>query len=140
MNTVARAAAWRVLPVIFVHIAAGFWIDEVQSSGPYVIRNLIPLAILLLLATLTLLRGAGRWTGSGVRMLLGTIGFSIPALGLSAYLHYAFSVNLNELFTSAEQSVQVFRYLPLYTTGAGGIGFLIGWIIGRNAQDASTKA
>ena len=26
-----------------------------------------------------------------------------------------------------------FRYLPVYTIVAGGIGFAIGWIVGRNA-------
>jgi hypothetical protein len=27
---------------------------------------------------------------------------------------------------------QLFRFLPLYTTGAGAIGGAIGWIAGRN--------
>ena len=66
-------------------------------------------------------------------MPLGTLGFAIPALGLSVYLHYAYAVNLNDMFTDAHYPDRVFRYLPLYTLVAGGIGFAIGWIVGRNA-------
>lgn len=95
-------------------------------------RNLAPPAIVLLLAAITLWRGNGHWTGSGWRLPLGTAGFAIPALGLSLYLHYAFSVNLNEMFSGTSEPGQLFRFLPFYTTGAGGIGFVIGWIVGRN--------
>ena len=31
-----------------------------------------------------------------------------------------------------EQPAQLFRFLPVYTLVAGGIGFIIGWIVGRN--------
>ena len=41
------------------------------------------------------------WTGAGKRLPLGLIGFAIPTLGLSIYLHYAYSVNLNGMFTAA---------------------------------------
>ncbi len=37
------------------------------------------------------------------------------------------------MFTDARFPDRVFRYLPLYTLVAGGIGFAIGWIVGRNA-------
>ena len=47
------------------------------------------------------------------------------------YLHYAYSVNLNGLFSDAQQPEQLFRFLPAYTMFAGGIGFAIGWIVGR---------
>ena len=66
------------------------------------------------------------------RWPLGLLGFSIPALGLSVYLHYAYSVNLNGMFDDAVQPARVFRFLPAYTLVAGGIGFVIGWIVGRN--------
>ena len=65
-------------------------------------------------------------------MPLGTLGFAIPALGLSTYLHYAYSVNLDDMFSTAPFPDRVFRYLPVYTLVAGGIGFAIGWIAGRN--------
>ena len=85
-----------------------------------------------ILALLTLYRGGGKWSGAGLRMPLGTLGFAVPALGLSLYLHFAYSVNLGGMFTDAPYPERVFRYLPLYTLVAGGIGFAIGWIIGRN--------
>ena len=127
-----KLTAWRLLPVIFISVAAAFWFNDVQEGGPYVLRNLIPLAILVLLSGLVLLRGGGHWTGSGKRLPLGVIGYSIPALGLAIYLHYAYSTNLNDLFTDAAHPDRIFQYLPVYTTVAGGIGFAIGWIAGRN--------
>ena len=87
---------------------------------------------MLALSVLSVWRGEGRWGGPGLRLALGTIGFAIPAVGLSVYLHYAYSVNLNDLFTGTDHPMQLFRFLPYYTTLAGGIGFAIGWIVGRN--------
>ena len=132
MDDAGRHTVARLLPVLLMTIAAGAWFAEVQQGGPYLVRNLVPLAVLLLLSGLTLQRGAGRWSGAGMRMPLGTLGFAIPALGLSAYLHYAYAVNLNGMFDDALYPGRVFRYLPLYTLVAGGIGFAIGWIVGRN--------
>jgi hypothetical protein len=36
------------------------------------------------------------------------------------------------MFTDAEFPDRIFQFLPVYTTVAGGIGFAIGWIVGRN--------
>jgi hypothetical protein len=127
-----RFSAWRLLPVILISLAAGFWFNDVQEGGPYVLRNLVPLLLLVLLSALALVSGKGHWAGSSKRLPLGVIGYSIPALGLGLYLHYAYSVNLNDMFTDAALPERVFRYLPIYTTVAGGIGFAIGWIAGRN--------
>ena len=128
----ARLVVVRLLPVAMLMAAAGFWFYDVQAGGPWFARNLVPPVIILLLALVTLLYGRGQWAGSGWRWPLGTVGYAIPALGLSVYLHYAYAVNLNDLFAAAEGSGQLFRFLPVYTTAAGGIGFAIGWIIGRN--------
>ncbi len=122
----------RLLPVILVTLAAAAWFNDVQGGGPWVLRNVLPLVVLVLLSWYTLHRGAGRWTGNSMRLPLATLGFAIPALGLSVYLHYAYSVNLNGLFDDAQFPGRVFRYLPAYTLVAGGIGAAIGWIVGRN--------
>ncbi len=132
MNATVQGVAIRLLPVIIVLVAVAAWFNEVQDGGLYVSRNLVPPFTIVLLAALTLVRGGGRWTGSGWRMLLGTIGFAVPAIGLAAYLHYAFSVNLDGLFDHG--SSQLFRFLPIYTFFAGIIGFAIGWIAGRNIR------
>ncbi len=123
---------WRLLPVIFIALAAGFWFNDVQDGGPHVHRNLLPLAILIALAWFTLRRGGGSWGGAGPRYPLATLGFAVPALGLAIYLHYAYSVNLNDMFSDAPYPDRIFRYLPVYTIGAGAIGYVIGWIVGRN--------
>lgn len=132
MNPGTATLVVRLIPVLLVTVAAGAWFHDVQQGGPWVVRNLVPLAALLLLSLVTLRRGGGRWSGAGMRMPLGTLGFAIPALGLSAYLHYAYAVNLNDMFADAQYPDRVFRYLPAYTLVAGGIGFSIGWIAGRN--------
>lgn len=132
METADKYLVVRLLPVLLVCAATGFWFADVQQGGPWVLRNQLPLVALLGLSFATLRRGDGRWSGNGMRMPLGTLGFAIPALGLAAYLHYAYSINLNDMFGAAESPHRVFRYLPAYTLVAGGIGFAIGWIVGRN--------
>ena len=127
-----RLTLVRLLPLILLVVAAAAWINDVQGGGPFVLRNLVPPTVVLILAAITLQRGGGTWTGSGWRLPLGVIGFAVPALGLSIYLHYAYTVNLNELFSGATNPEQLFRFLPVYTLVAGGIGFAIGWIVGKN--------
>ena len=108
MSHRARLTAIRVLPLLLLTIAAGAWFNEVQQGGPYVLRNLLPPVVLLFFATLTVWRGDGNWTGRGWRWPLGLVGFAIPALGLSMYLHYAYSVNLNGMFDDAEQPTRLY--------------------------------
>ncbi len=132
MRVEQKYTLWRLLPVVLVAAAAAIWFNDVQGNGPYVFRNVIPLALLVLLSGAALHRGRGNWLGSGKRLPLGIVGYAIPALGLSLYLHYAYAVNLNDMFTDAAYPDQIFRYLPIYTIVAGGIGFAIGWIVGRN--------
>ena len=127
-----RLTVVRILPVLSLLVAAAVWFNDVHLNSQYILRNLLPLGIVLALSVLTVWRGKGSWTGCGWRLALGTLGFAIPALGLSLYLHYAYAVNLNEMFTGTESPMQLFRFLPYYTTVAGGIGFAIGWIVGRN--------
>ena len=123
----------RLLPVVFVLLAAVAYVFHVEGRDSYALRNALPMLIVLLLAATTLYRGGGRWTGSGSGWLLGTLGFAIPALGLSMYLHYGYATDLNGIYSQAIYPQELFRFLPIYTIGAGSIGFAIGWIIGRNA-------
>ncbi len=116
--------ALAALALFFIVLAA--WFADVQGDGPYLLRNLLPPLAAIMLAYLGL-RGGRR-----PKLLLAAAGFAIPAVGLSAYLHYAYSVNLNDLFAGSSQPGEVFRFLPIYTSGAGLIGAAIGWIVGRN--------
>lgn len=120
------------MPVAAGLLATGWWFAGVQADSGYVAINMLPLAVLFALCAVTLWRGGGRWTGGGYRLPLGTLGFAIPALGLAAYLHYAYAVNLNGMFDAAADPLRLFLYLPAYTLVAGAIGFGIGVIVGRN--------
>lgn len=122
----------KLSPLVVVTGAAAVWFNHVQDGGPYVLRNLLPPTLLVLLAFITLWRGNGRWTGAGWKLPLATVGFAMPALGLSLYLHYAYAVNLNDMFGDAIQPGQLFRFLPAYTLFAAAIGAAIGWTVGRN--------
>ena len=122
----------RLLPVLFITVAATAYIMDVEGPDAYAARNTMPVLVLLILSALTLLRGKGNWATAGWSWPLGTIGFAIPALGLSLYLHHAYSIELDSLFGESRQPQELFRYMPIYTVVAGGIGFAIGWIVGRN--------
>ena len=132
MAKATRLILIRLLPVLFITAAATAYIMDVEGPNAYAIRNTVPVVLLLVLSALTLLQGKGNWTGAGWSWPLGTLGFAIPALGLSLYLHHAYSIELESLFGAARQPLELFRYLPIYTVVAGGIGFAIGWIVGRN--------
>ena len=122
----------RLSPVLFVAIAAMIYVLKIEAGVAYPFRNLVPMVTVIVLAAVTLRRGGGHWTGSGWRWLLGTLGFAIPAIGLSLYLHYGYDTDLNGMYSESVYPQEVFRYLPIYTMVAGGIGFAIGWIAGRN--------
>ena len=122
----------RLSPVLFGALAAMIYVLKIEAGVAYPFRNLVPMVTVIVLAAVTLRRGGGHWTGSGWRWLLGTLGFAIPASGLSLYLHYGYDTDLNGMYSESVYPQEVFRYLPIYTMVAGGIGFAIGWIAGRN--------
>jgi hypothetical protein len=122
----------RLSPVIFLAIAAMFYVLKVEAGVAYPFRNLAPMLIVIALSAITLRKGGGTWTGAGWRWPLGTFGFAIPAVGLSLYLHYGYMIDLHGMYSESVYPEEVFRYLPLYTSVAGAIGFAIGWIAGRN--------
>lgn len=124
--------AIRLLPVLLLTVAAMAYVAHVEGADAYVIRNVTPMLMVVALASLTLYKGKGSWTGAGWRWPLGTVGFAIPALGLSLYLHYGYAVDLDGMFDDAIYPQELFRFLPAYTMVAGAIGFAIGWIAGRN--------
>jgi hypothetical protein len=124
--------AVRLLPVIFVAAAAMVYVAYVEGGDAHAIRNILPMLVVDFLAVATLYKGGGSWTGAGWRWPLGTVGFAIPALGLSLYLHYGYAVGLEGIFADALYPQELFRFLPAYTIFAGVIGFAMGWIAGRN--------
>lgn len=132
MSVAVRLTIFRMLPPLFFTSGAIAYVAYVEGPDAYAMRNTLPMLMVLMLSALTLYKGGGHWAGAGWSRPLGTLGFSIPAIGLSLYLHYAYSTDLNGMFADALYPQEVFRYLPIYTAGAGAIGFAIGWIAGRN--------
>lgn len=119
-----------VVSVIAVGCLA--FIVHVETLDGYVWRNALPIVLFLLLSGVALYKGNGYWTASGWRWPLATLGYAIPAIGLSVYLHYGYLVDRDGIVSAAQHPDMLFAFLPLYTIIAGGIGFAIGWIVGRN--------
>jgi len=132
MPSAAALLVFRMLPIIFVVAAAIAYVFYIEGDAAYPFRNIVPMFVVTGLALLTLIKGRGRWAGAGWRWPLGSLGFAIPALGLSLYLHYGYSVDLDGMYSDSVYPAELFRYLPAYTCVAGCIGFAIGWIAGRN--------
>jgi hypothetical protein len=132
MSNNARQLLLRLGPLLLALLALGGWFRAVETDPAWLTRNLLPLLLVAGLAGLTIHHGSGTWTGGGWRLPLALLGFAIPTIGLSSYLHYAASVNLDDMF--ADGHGELFRFLPVYTIGAGSIGFVIGWIVGRNVK------
>jgi len=126
------AVVVRLLPVACIVAAAVAYVFPVVGGDGYPWRNVLPMLAVLVLSAVTLLRGGGRWTGAGWRWPLGTLGFALPALGLSMYLHWGYATDLDGMYSEAVYPAELFRFLPLYTIVAGLIGFAIGWIAGRD--------
>ncbi|MDH4071943.1 MAG: hypothetical protein OEV41_02425 [Gammaproteobacteria bacterium] len=122
----------RLSPVLFLTFAAAVYVLKVEAGVAYPFRNLAPMLIVILLSVVTLAKGGGRWTGAGWQWLLGTLGYALPAIGLSIYLHYGYEADLNGMYSESIYPHELFRYLPYYTSFAGTIGFAIGWIAGKN--------
>lgn len=132
MKSLTGTVAVRALPVILFVSAAIFYVWHVEGQDAYALRNAAPMIIVVLLTLVTLYQGHGLWAGNGWRWPLGTLGFAVPALGLSLYLHYGFATDLHGMASESVYPQELFRYLPAYTIFAGAIGFVIGWIVGRN--------
>ena len=132
MTSVPGIVFVRILPVILATTAAIFYTSYIEGSDAYPIRNAVPMACVVLLSVIAVYKGGGHWTANGWQWALGTLGFAIPAMGLSLYLHYGYSVDLHGMYSESVYPRELFRFLPGYTIFAGAIGFAIGWIVGRN--------
>ena len=124
----------RALPPALVLTAAALFIARVEGGGVYLARNLAPLLAAQLLWVLALVRNHGRWIADDRRWTLAAFGFAIPAVGLSVYLHAQWFYDIDGIATRARTPDLLFAYLPYYTVVAGGIGFAIGWIVGKNVS------
>ena len=107
-----RLAIFRLLPVLFIAAGAIAYVYYVEGPDTYAPRNSVPILLVVLLAALTLYMGGGRWAGQGYRWPLGTLGFAVPAIGLSMYLHYGFATDLDGMFRPVAVSA---GSIPLFT-------------------------
>ncbi len=129
-----RKLAGRFLPFLLAVILLAAWMADIRAGEAYLARNLLPGFVWLALVAWALLHNNGGFFQPDARRMLGALGFAIPAIGLTLYLHIAYQANDSELFGPGSRPDQLFRYLPAYTLVAGGLGFAIGWIVGRNVN------
>lgn len=131
MRSATKLVFVRLSPVLLLVTAFSAYVVHVEGPHRYALLNVVPALVALALAAWTLVRGEGKWHGAGWHWPLATLGYAIPTLGLSLYLHQGWSVDRDGMASQASDPFALFRYLPLYTSFAGVIGFAIGWIIGR---------
>ena len=126
----------RLALIAFSAVVAAFgWLAAAANpTGLFVARNLVPAGAAWLLLVYILLRRP-----SDARWWLGWLGFLVPALGLSGYLHLAFLNDWRGIASEAVTPALLFRFLPWYAAVAGGIGFGIGWIVGRAAMASRNR-
>lgn len=132
MKPESSAIAVRALPVVLAAGVATGYVVVVEWPGPYIFPNILPMLVTIVLALVCLYRGGGRWNGAGWRWPFATAGFALPAVGVSLYLHYGYAIDRGGMASEAIEPEALFRYLPIYALFAGGIGFAIGWIAGRD--------
>lgn len=114
--------------------AVAWLVAEANTTGNYVIRNLLPALAVVIGSVVILRRGDGRWFARGARWPLALAGFSVPAVGLTVYLHLAYALDWRDIASNARTPWLLFRFLPYYAMFAGLIGAAIGWIVGRDAD------
>lgn len=125
---IRHASLW--LPLI----ALALFMRVAQADSGYLLRNLLPLLMAGGLLSAHLTRNRGQWLGSRPRWGIASLGFAAVVVGLNTYVHVLWFYDVDALRTLATQPRLLFRFLPAYTVLAAGIGFAIGWIIGRNFQ------
>lgn len=123
-----------LLAPLALMLAAAVAIVQAEDYGPYASLNLLPVGVTLALVIRALAPAGWRWRRASWRWLLGALGFGVPAVGLSLYLHLGLMLDWGGMATRARTPELLFRFLPWYTTGAGSIGFAFGWIVGRNVD------
>ena len=68
MSKVSNLTLIRLLPVLLTTTAAFFYIADVEGPDAYVVRNAVPLVVLVILSAMSLYRGGGSWNGAGWRV------------------------------------------------------------------------
>lgn len=136
LATPSHRGRLRLALVAFGVVVAAFaWLAAAANpTGQFVVRNVAPAGAAWLLLGWTLWRRP-----ADPRWWLGWAGFLVPALGLSGYLHLAFLYDWREIASNAVTPALLFRFLPWYAGVAGGIGFGIGWIVGRAAMASRSR-
>lgn len=130
-----NVANQRLLPRLILILATvllfavGWLVVQANPTGAFVARNLIPVLLAWCSLVLVLVRYP-----TDLRWWFGWFGFVVPTCGLLVYLHGAFVYDWSNIASRAVTPELLFRFLPYYAVFAGGIGFAIGWIVGKNVH------
>ncbi len=108
------------------------YVLDTHPDGGYLLRNLFPIFASILLSLFVIRKNPQRDKLESLKWQFATIGFIIPTIGLSLYMHYGYEIDLYGMYSKSIWPIELFRFLPFYIIFSGIIGFSIGWIIGRN--------
>lgn len=102
-----------------------------EFLNPFILWNWLPIAAAYFLAER--LRQGKRQNGvtPPARRIGGVIGFALPATGLVVFTHLAWLYDWWATKTSSSTSALIFIFIPFYAMLLGGVGYGIGWLLGR---------
>ena len=103
---------------VFIYVAEGV------AVNPFAIWNGLPLFISYELFN------RGRKDGERSK-IWGAVGFLVGSMALSIYVHLAWMFDWDKIKTGSSTAGLIFIFIPIYSLITGGIGYIIGWGIGR---------
>ena len=109
---------WIVLCSVFIVIAEGVTINI------FTLWNLVPIVICYYLFRLAIKENR-------VALYGGAIGYTLLGVGLLLFIHAAWYFDLDGTSTGASTGGLIFIFIPICSCAFGGIGYGIGFFIGR---------
>jgi ACR3 family arsenite efflux pump ArsB len=76
---------------------------------------------------------------AGFKRMAGAIGFCLASIGLTVLMHVLWLLDWNKIATGSSTSALVFVFLPVYSLLSGGVGYLIGYFLGRKFDHSGKR-
>ncbi len=64
----------------------------------------------------------------------GCMGFTLVSMALTLFFHGAWYFDWGETKTGSSTSGLIFIFIPIYALIVGGIGYVIGWFLGKGME------
>lgn len=110
--------------IILVALGVFIYVAEGVTINPFAVWNGLPLYVSYALYK------NGKKSESRAKSW-GAVGFLVGGMALSGYIHLAWMFDWGELKNGSSTASLIFIFIPIYALITGGIGYFIGWGLGR---------